>query len=49
MIGELLFSEAWSFWHHHQAGRVLVEAVDDARPLDTADAGEARRNGQQAH
>src|SRR5690348_10812368 len=26
---------------HHEARRVLVEAVDDARPLDATDAGEA--------
>ena len=27
---------------HHQAGRVLVEPVHDARPADAADAGKAR-------
>ena len=28
--------------HHQQTGRVLVEPVHDTRPLDAADAGEAR-------
>ena len=28
--------------HDHQAGGVLVEPVHDARPLDPADAGQAR-------
>ncbi len=44
MIGELRGQRgvgAIGLGDDHQAGRVLVEAVDDARPAHAADTGEA--------
>ena len=45
LFGELLRKRAMGlvvFGHDHQASGVLVEAVDDTRSLDAADAGQAR-------